>query len=51
MEELNIELIEEEIEEVIEEYLEDDYGSNCPCDTYGMCAGTSCSQYWVCHSK
>lgn len=28
---------------------EDDYSSNAPCDTYGMCAGTSCSHYYECH--
>lgn len=27
----------------------DDYSSNAPCDTYGMCAGTSCSHYYQCH--
>lgn len=48
MEELTIEFIEEEIEDVIEEYLEDDYSSNCHCDTYGFCCGTSCPQYWQC---
>ncbi len=28
---------------------DDDYSSNAPCDTYGMCAGTSCSHYYECH--
>ena len=27
----------------------EDYSSNAPCDTYGMCAGTSCSHYYECH--
>lgn len=33
-----------------EDYYEDDYSSNMPCDTYGMCAGTSCSNYYKCHN-
>lgn len=28
---------------------EDDADGNMPCDTYGMCAGTSCKQYFSCH--
>lgn len=27
---------------------EDDYTGNMPCDTYGMCAGSSCSHYYQC---
>lgn len=36
-----------------EDTTDDDYGysSNCHCDTYGFCGGTSCSQYWQCHSN
>lgn len=32
-------------------YLDDDYNDdgNMPCDYSGMCAGTSCSQYWNCN--
>lgn len=26
-----------------------DADGNMPCDTYGMCAGTSCKQYFSCH--
>ena len=26
----------------------DDYASNMPCDTYGLCAGSSCSNYYKC---
>lgn len=53
MEELNIELIEEEIEEEFEDWddIDDGYSSNCHCDTYGFCGGTSCPQYWQCHSN
>lgn len=39
-----------EIEEY-EEFDDDDYSSNCHCDTYGFCGGTSCPQYWQCHSN
>ena len=28
--------------------VDDDYALNCPCDTYGMCAGPSCSRYFEC---
>ena len=37
-----------ELEEAWRE-LEDDYSSNAPCDTSGMCVGTSCSHYYECH--
>lgn len=37
-----------ELEEAWAE-LEDDYSSNAPCDTYGMCAGSSCKHYYECH--
>lgn len=39
-------------EEDEEDYPYDDYGyeSNMPCDTYGMCAGSSCSRFYECHS-
>lgn len=30
---------------------EDGYASNMPCDTYGMCGGTSCPNFWKCHGK
>lgn len=43
---------ENEIEE--EDYFEGEdwgYESNAPCDTYGMCAGTSCPNFWKCHGK
>ena len=30
-------------------YEDDDWASNYPCDTYGMCAGTSCPNYWKCN--
>lgn len=26
------------------------YTGNMPCDTYGMCAGSSCSQYYQCQA-
>lgn len=29
----------------------DGFLSNCHCDTYGFCGGTSCPHYWECHSK
>lgn len=51
VEEAVCESVAEEIEEGI--WDDDDYGYsyNCPCDTYGMCGGTSCPQFWQCHSK
>ena len=33
--------------EAVEPSVDDD--GNMPCDTYGMCAGTSCKQYFSCH--
>ena len=27
----------------------DDYASNCVCDTSGVCGGRSCSQYYKCN--
>lgn len=43
------ELMEEVTEEEFED-IDDDLRSNAPCDTYGMCAGTRCPQYYtVCH--
>ena len=38
-----------ELNDAWDEYYEDDYSSNAPCDTSGMCAGTSCSHYYECH--
>lgn len=34
-----------------EEYDDEPYGyeSNCHCDTYGVCGGTSCPNYFTCH--
>lgn len=33
------------------DWLDDyDYSSNCNCDTYGVCSGTSCSQYFRCQA-
>ena len=29
---------------------EDDYSSNCHCDTYGVCGGYSCPNYHICHA-
>ena len=29
--------------------VEDDYASNAPCDTTGICAGRSCSQFYSCN--
>lgn len=26
------------------------YAENMPCDTYGMCGGTGCPNYWKCHA-
>ena len=50
-----LKLIEEYGEENVmvlspEEELVDDgeFESNAPCDTYGMCAGSSCSHYFSC---
>lgn len=43
---------ENEIEE--EDYFEGEdwgYESNAPCDTYGMCAGTSCPNFFKCHGS
>ena len=31
-----------------EDDYDDDYAQNMPCDNYGMCAGTSCSNYPKC---
>lgn len=31
------------------EDVEDDYSSNCHCDTYGVCGGYSCPNYANCH--
>ena len=28
----------------------DDYGSNFHCDTYGVCGGTDCPRFYICHS-
>jgi hypothetical protein len=43
--------IKQNTEEDEEEWydVDDDYYSNAPCDTYGMCAGISCSHYYDCH--
>lgn len=30
--------------------VDDDFSSNCHCDTYGICGGYSCSNYVVCHN-
>ncbi len=30
--------------------LYDDYSANCYCDTYGVCGGISCEQYYSCHA-
>ncbi len=37
-------------EELYEAYddLVEEYASNCPCDTFGMCAGASCACYFEC---
>lgn len=33
------------------EYIyEDDYETNCHCDTYGVCGGYGCSHYAECHA-
>jgi len=42
----------EEARQAAEEgfYIEDDYTGNMPCDTYGMCAGSSCSHYYQCQA-
>jgi hypothetical protein len=32
------------------DYDDADYSSNMPCDTYGMCAGSSCSHYYQCQA-
>lgn len=38
-------------DEEYEDVTEDDYSSNCHCDTYGICGGISCPRYYQCHSK
>lgn len=30
------------------DWIDEGYESNCHCDTYGVCAGTSCPHYWNC---
>ena len=40
----------DENEEKRDDWCEDDgWVSNCPCDTYGMCGGPSCPNYWKCN--
>lgn len=37
--------------EVLDKFeTEDDYSSNCHCDTYGVCGGYSCKNYHICHA-
>lgn len=49
----NIMYAEEEYEaeygDVFDDDDDDGYDSNCYCDTYGHCGGTSCPQYFQCH--
>lgn len=33
------------------EEIEDGYAGNMPCDTYGMCGGTSCPNFFKCHGS
>ena len=44
---------ENEIDE--ENYFEGEdfegYAENMPCDTYGLCSGTSCPNFWKCQGK
>ena len=46
---------EDFIEPEEDEFFEDDadygYADNAPCDTYGMCAGTSCRFWHKCHGE
>lgn len=37
-------------EEELDKY-SDDCESNCHCDTYGVCGGISCRNYWTCNGK
>ena len=32
---------------LFEEY---DFASNMPCDTYGLCSGSTCPMFYKCHS-
>ena len=33
------------------EEIEDGYAGNMPCDTYGLCGGTSCPNFFKCHGS
>lgn len=33
-----------------DETIEDDYSSNMHCDTYGVCGGMGCPNYFKCHA-
>ena len=45
-------LYEKDNEIFCDEYetIEDDYSSNMHCDTYGVCGGTGCPNYFKCHA-
>lgn len=49
----NVMYAEEEYEAEYGDIYDDDdddgYDSNCYCDTYGHCGGTSCPQFFQCH--
>lgn len=43
------------IADVVDDYedwseLDDGFLSNCHCDSYGICGGMSCPQYFSCHA-
>lgn len=43
--------MENENNDYEKKYWEEDYSGNMPCDTYGMCPGTSCPNYFKCQGK
>lgn len=47
---VNIEVLELTYRKLTSEEQEEDSG-NMPCDTYGMCSGTSCHNYFKCQGK
>ena len=48
-------VFEDENEMDEEDYFEGEdfegYAGNMPCDTYGLCGGTSCPNFWKCHGN
>lgn len=43
-------LDDDDLQEDFENALEDDYNSNMFCDTTGFCGGSSCPNFYKCHS-